>query len=393
MKLYVTMNLIKIKRIFMKTSENLKLIANSLPIKVIISNRQKENIYKRILLEKIKDTYHISKYTDKQVFNENIECSKLLNYLENCLECYKQLNAFTSTYEYQLRLSKKGKELFSKSKLKDNITERSSQNIDKNRIIPEGTIIPPLVDMGVFNKDGKVISNMYDKYRQINRFIEIIDDEIKNYKDKNITVVDFGCGKSYLTFILYYYLHFIKKLNVNMIGLDLKEDVIENCNKSAQKYGYSGLHFITKDIKDYIPDGNVDMVISLHACDTATDYALYNAIQWKTKMIFSVPCCQHEVNKQISSDYKIFTKYGITKERLSAILTDNIRCSLLEYSSYKVDLIEFIDIDHTPKNLLIRASLSTIPKNNRMAAIKDCEKAMNDFKFNHTLYSLLLNKK
>lgn len=377
----------------MKPTENLELIANSLPIKIIISNPQAKYIYKRILLEKIKDTYHISKYTEKQVFNENIDCSKLLNYLSNCLECYKQINAFTAEYEYQLRLSKKGKEMFSKSKVKNQLEERSSQNINKNRIIPEGTIIPPLVDMGVITPSGKIISTMQDKYRQINRFIEIIDDEIKNYKDKDITVVDFGCGKSYLTFILYYYLHFIKKLNVNMIGLDLKEDVIENCNKSAQKYGYSGLHFITKDIKDYIPDGKVDMVISLHACDTATDYALYNAIQWKTKMIFSVPCCQHEVNKQISSDYKIFTKYGITKERLSAILTDNIRCSLLEYSSYKVDLIEFIDLDHTPKNLLIRATLKNIPDSNRISALNDCEKAIKDFNFKQTLHTLLTNKK
>jgi len=372
--------------------EILELLHKEMPIKVIASNPINNTIkYKRILFEKIKDIYYISKYTEKQSFNENIKLQDLCGYIKNISEDFKQINAFTEDYEYQIKFSKKGKLLFSRNKRTNNINVRENQNIKKNRLLQEGTFIPPLVDMGVFTKDGKVVASMQDKYRQINRFIEIIDDEIKNYNKDDISVIDFGCGKSYLTFIVYYYLTTIKKLKVNMIGLDLKKDVIENCNKSAEKYGYTGLHFLVGDIKEYLPDGNVDMVITLHACDTATDYAIYNAIKWNAKMIFSVPCCQHEVNKQISTDhFKILTNYGITKERLSAIFTDNIRCNLLEYSSYKVDLIEFIDFNHTPKNLLIRATLSNIPQNKKLEKLHECETLMKEFKFSQTLYNLLV---
>lgn len=364
-----------------------------LPIKLVVSNPNKESEYRKVVIEKIKEKYYISKYTEKQVFNENISLEDLSKMLQNLLQNFKQVNAFTKDEDYQIKLSKKNKVFLSKAKLKSNISERESQNKIKSRILQEGEIIPPLVDMGVFTKEGKIVSSMTDKYRQINRFIEIIDDELKTYNKKTITVVDFGCGKSYLTFILYYYLTAIRKLEVNMVGLDLKKEVIENCNESAKKYGYTNLHFLVGDIKDYVPTNKVDMVVSLHACDTATDYAIYNAIQWQSKYIFSVPCCQHEVNKQISSNtFAILTKYGITKERISAIFTDNIRCNLLEYSSYKVDLIEFIDLDHTPKNLLIRAVLANIPNEKKKASLLQCEALMNEFDFTQKLYELLKGK-
>lgn len=373
-------------------NDAISILQQELPIKLVISNPNRESEYRKVLIEKIKDIYHISKYTEKQVFNENISLDKLSAVLEDFLNLFKQINAFTKEYEYQIKLSKKGKVFMSKSKAQNHIAERKMQNKSKSRILAEGEVIPPLVDMGIFTQDGKIVSSMSDKYRQINRFIEIIDDELQDYSKKDITIVDFGCGKSYLTFILYYYLTVIRKLDVNMVGLDLKKEVIESCNRSAQKYGYENLHFLVGDIKDYVPTNKVDMVVSLHACDTATDYALFNAIKWHSKYIFSVPCCQHEVNKQINSkNFGILTKYGITKERISALFTDNIRCSLLEYSSYKVDLIEFIDIDHTPKNLLIRAVLSNISNEKKLSSLNECKNLMSEFNFKQKLYDLIVD--
>ena len=367
------------------------------PKKIIISNPfSKSEEYKKIIIENKGKSYQIAKYTDKQVFHENISLEDLL---ERCLvlaeNCYKQINGMSATEEHIILISKKGKCNYKVKKTATDAVKLSaksqSHNRQKNYILKEGMNIAPLVDMGVFTKDGKVVNAMYDKYKQINRFIEIIDDEVSNLKVEELNVIDFGCGKSYLTFVVYYYLTEVMNLKVNMIGLDLKEDVIKKCNQAAEKYNYTNLKFEVGDVNGFKAPFDVDMVITLHACDTATDFALYNAIQWKAKMIFSVPCCQHELNKQIKpNDLTILSRYGIIKERFSALATDAIRANLLEYCGYKTQLLEFIDFEHTPKNILIRAVRRPImPKQVKENMLGEVHALMKEFSFEPTLYKLL----
>lgn len=371
-------------------------------LRIIISNpRQKSCEYRKIDVSSKKEGYQIAKYTLKQVFHENITSEHLAQRLSELTEeyGYKQMNLFTDKKEYSILVSKKG-EVSVKGKEKalpcedGSCPEKNtdSHNRQKNYIISEGQQVEPLIDMGIFTREGKVVKSMYDKFRQINRFLEILDDEIDGEKTKSLNVIDFGCGKSYLTFVVYYYLTKIKGISCNIIGLDLKEEVIKKCNMSAKKYGYDNLHFELGDINGYKAPFDVDMVITLHACDTATDYALYNAIMWNARMIFSVPCCQHELNKKIRTDeLSILTRYGIIKERFAALATDAIRGNLLEYEGYKTQLLEFIDFAHTPKNILIRAVKRPVtPKNSREKALKEVEQLMDEFNTDQTLYNLLV---
>lgn len=371
--------------------ENLEKILNENISKIIISNPLKHSKYKKIVVENKANKYMISKYTDTQVFNDNLTVQQVKTFVFETMNDFKQANFWTLEWEYMLKISKKNKVFITKSpsKLKPKLS--LNHNREKNYILSEQTVVPPLVDMGIFSQEGKIIKSMHFKFKQINRILELIDDIVSKKDLKEINIVDFGCGKSYLTFIIYHYFTYIKHIKANVVGLDLKKDVIENCNKTAQKYGYENLKFYVGDIKDYQPEFQIDMVITLHACDTATDYALFNAIKWGAKMIFSVPCCQHELNEKLkSTSLPIINRYGIAKERFSALFTDIIRCNLLEYFSYKTDLLEFVDFDATPKNLLIRASLSFIPQNVKTKMLKEVEDVLKEFNITQKLYELLI---
>ena len=365
-------------------------------IKIVISNKLNKDVkYNKItflLKENKKEKYYqIEQYTDKQVFHENIKFDEISSKLLECIEGkYKQVSAWSNDTTFDMKISKKGKIFLGKKKGSNEKLANKSHNREKNYILKEGMIIEPLIDLGVFTKEGKIVNSKYDKYKQINRFVEIIDDEIKKNDYKELTILDFGCGKSYLTFVLYYYFVEIKKIDVKMIGLDLKEDVIKKCNDIAKRYKYDNLHFELGDINGFKYNNKVDMVITLHACDTATDYALYNAIKWNSKMIFSVPCCQHEFNKQMKSDeFSILTKYGIIQERMAALMTDSVRANLLEAMGYKTQLLEFIDIAHSPKNILIRASKGKISLDKKKEALDEINRLNKEFNFNPTLYKLL----
>ncbi len=232
-----------------------------------------------------------------------------------------------------------------------------SHNRKKHYLLEEGIPVPFLVQLGVMTPDGRVVKARYDKFRQINRYLEFVEDILPSLpRGREISIIDFGCGKSYLTFALYYYLHEKQGYDVHITGLDLKEDVIAECGRLAKSFGYDKLEFLHGDIADYTGTDEVDMVVTLHACDTATDYALYKAIKWNAKVIFCVPCCQHELNKQIDDSSRMsIMKYGLIKERVSALYTDALRANMLEAQGYKTQILEFIDMEHTPKNILIRA--------------------------------------
>ena len=251
----------------------------------------------------------------------------------------------------------------------------SNHNRIKNYIIAEGTPVLFLISLGIMTPEGKVINSRYDKFKQINRFLEYINDilpsvmEQKKSESHPLKIADFGCGKSYLTFAVHYFLTQIKKIDCRIVGLDLKKDVIEHCNKLAKDFGCEGLIFKTGDIAEYSdsePENNPDIIITLHACDTATDYALKYAVEKNAKAILSVPCCQHEINQQLEKNKKLLSeseanvlapvfKHGLLRERVSALLTDSLRADYLERYGYKVDVMEFIDMSHTPKNILLRA--------------------------------------
>ena len=330
----------------------------------------------------------IELFTKTQSFAHNYnydEFSEIINTI--MLDSFFQLNIITNEYNYSFKYTKKNHLLSNKIKNKEIKTLLNvSHNKQKKYILNDGNIIPPLVDLGVMTQDGKIVPSYYDKYRQINRFLEIIDDTIKDFKEQELNIIDFGCGKSYLTFIVYYYLVNIKNIKTNIVGLDLKADVIKKCNEIAKNYGYNSLNFEIGDISLYKPHFRVDLIITLHACDVATDYAMYHAIKLHSKYLLSVPCCQHEINNQIKKSSSFLASYGIVKERMSALLTDTIRAKLLEYSGYNVDILEFVDFDASPKNLLVRAKYTG---NSNAKALDEVKRILDEFTIDQTLYKLL----
>ena len=331
---------------------------------IILSNPRKtggvEKVKIRPVLMKGKLEFQETSYVGTKVFHENFSKDKLIERILTALtESFKQGELENKEFRATVLVSKKGKITV---KTKKNVGEKKEIDLSHNRvkhyILEEGTVVPFLVELGVQSKDGKIIKSKYDKFKQINRYLEFIRDVLPILpKDRTVNIIDFGCGKSYLTFAMYHYLKVLNGYDIRVIGLDLKDDVIEKCNRLAEKFGYSSaLKFIRGDISTFEGDYQPDMVVTLHACDTATDYALEKAVRWGAKVILSVPCCQHEVNKQIEcKELEPVLKYGLLKERMSALITDAVRANMLEELGYDAQILEFIDMEHTPKNLLIRA--------------------------------------
>ncbi|WP_312811688.1 SAM-dependent methyltransferase [Sedimentibacter sp.] len=320
-----------------------------------------DNPYKKITARPInvknKNIIQFEKFTDKQAFHENYSYEEANEEIINLIiDGYKNINLFTSEADYQIIVSKKGSvKVTEKQPSKKQSTEE--HNKKKQYIINENETCDFLELLGVMNKQGMVYSKKYDKFKQINKFLEIVDDSLKGRELKDdFMIIDFGCGKAYLTFALYYYFYHLRKVKVKIIGLDLKEEVINYCNEISDKLNYDNLKFIYGDIQSFDYADNIDMIVTLHACDTATDASLVKAIKWNADIILSVPCCQHEFYDKIKNiELEPMLKHGLIKERVSALVTDSLRGLFLETKGYKVQLMEFIAMEHTPKNILIRA--------------------------------------
>lgn len=331
-------------------------------IQAVLSNpRSKESILKikvRPVEMKGNRLFQFESFTKTQAFHENLGANEAVGRLCGYMEEFRQAQISVRGMEYTVLVSKKGK-VTVKSRVvgEEQKSVDLSHNRSKRYILQEGVPVPFLQDLGVMTQEGKIVRSKSDKFRQINRFLEFIEDILPRLeKGRELTILDFGCGKSYLTFAMYYYLHELKHYDIRIIGLDLKKDVIVRCSELAVKYGYEKLTFLEGDIADYNGVSAVDMVVTLHACDTATDYALAKAVGWNADVILSVPCCQHELNGQVRNNIiSPITDYGLLKERFSALVTDGLRAKYLEREGYEVQILEFIDMEHTPKNILIRA--------------------------------------
>ena len=344
---------------------------------VILSNSQDKEYASKIKIRPVMIKgvlcFQETIYRGTQVFHENFSAQEIIERIETLLQGkMKQCEITTESLSATVLVSKKGKMTVKIKKISAKeagaaVTHEKTKDLSHNRekqyILKEGEPVDFLVGLGVQTPDGRIAKNRYDKFRQINRYLEFIEDILDTLPtDRTIRIIDFGCGKSYLTFAMYYYLHVLQKRDIVITGLDLKKDVIAHCNKLARDCAYERLTFEVGDISTYEGAEAVDMVVSLHACDTATDYAIEKAIRWGAKVIMAVPCCQHEVNKQIACrELQPLLKYGLIKERMAALITDALRANMLEEQGYETQIVEFIDMEHTPKNLLIRAVKKSAP--------------------------------
>ena len=343
-------------------------------IRIIFSNpvsrEELEKVKIRPLSVKGNLVFQAEEFRNHQAFHRNLAREECSRYAVSLMEqSMGQMELESAKGRLRILVSKKGTVSIKGKRVPAKITPSLpslSHNRRKRYILEEGKPVPFLQDLGIMTSEGKVVASRYDKFRQINRFLEFIEDILpKLNQDRENVIIDFGCGKSYLTFAMYYYLHELKGYSIRIIGLDLKQAVIDRCNMLSKEYGYDGLAFYHGDIASYEGVNHVDMVVTLHACDTATDFAIYKAIQWDASVILSVPCCQHELNRQIHNDLMApLFQYGIIKERMAALYTDSLRAELLENQGYRTQILEFIDMEHTPKNLLIRAVKQGKKKNN-----------------------------
>lgn len=341
-----------------------KITSEGSMISATLSNKKKgvdvafNKVSVKPFLSKEKQKYQFSYIFDKNTTHNNIDPEEAVDEILGLLGSYfKQGVIFDVDGDYQLLVNKKNEVKIIKNKPSKTQEGDLTHNRKKNYVIEEGKHCDFLYKLGVMDVNGKVYKNKYDKFRQINKYLEIIEDSIKNLDmKKKLKIVDFGSGKAYLTFALYWYLREKLGIEAGIIGLDLKVDVINYCNKVSEELGYKNLSFKIGDIKGFKEYDDIDVVITLHACDTATDDALIKAVNWNTKLLLLVPCCQHELFRQVSNEkMSPILKHGILKERMSSMITDSIRGNILEILGYSVEIFEFIDTEHTPKNIVIRA--------------------------------------
>ncbi|MBR7064148.1 MAG: SAM-dependent methyltransferase [Treponema sp.] len=332
--------------------------------------------YLKIKIQKLHNLNHFAEekyfaefFTKTQVFHKHFSKAELDDFIKkHAGTTFKNCVYRTETEEITILANKKGKttELRKSASHSSAKSFSLAESASKNYLLQEGTPVDFLVELGIMNKDGKVLAAKYNKFKQINRYLEFVNDVFEKmqalHKDENLplNIIDFGSGKSYLTFAVYYFFVVVKKCNVKICGLDLRSDVIATCNKIAQKLNYENLSFEVGDVAHYKSSEQIDLMITLHACDTATDYALKFASEHNCSVILSVPCCQHEINGQLSgavlqNEFSSFQKYGIVKERFASLVTDLCRADFLEQNGYSVQLLEFIDLEYTAKNILIRA--------------------------------------